>query len=255
MVFDARPPFEVVKSIETGPITNHVNFARTPKGTFAYVTVGGQNEVKVFRTDNYEHVSTIPTGKLPHGVWPSGDGRRIYVGLENADALAVIDTDRNEVVATVPIGQAPQGIVYVPNAVPEGAGKQGLHPLAIAGQAVHLELAPITSSTVVDPARKATTSVSLFDQGLTQVLQASVAGLQARSPYVLALASNPDGSGHLEPLSVFATNSTGSAIVNATGPIRQIVQGTGTDPRRYLAILPGTINEMAAPVQIQIEPR
>ena len=30
MVFDAQPPFNVLKSIDTGPITNHVNFARTP---------------------------------------------------------------------------------------------------------------------------------------------------------------------------------------------------------------------------------
>ena len=42
-VFDARPPFAVLKTIDTGPITNHVNFVRTANGTFAYVTVGGLN--------------------------------------------------------------------------------------------------------------------------------------------------------------------------------------------------------------------
>src|SRR5579871_6320961 len=46
MVFAARPPFAVLKSINTGPITNHVNFARNASGTFAYVTVGGLNQVK-----------------------------------------------------------------------------------------------------------------------------------------------------------------------------------------------------------------
>jgi hypothetical protein len=30
-----------------------VNFAHTEKGTFAYVTIGGLNEVKVFRTDDF----------------------------------------------------------------------------------------------------------------------------------------------------------------------------------------------------------
>ena len=65
-----------IKSIDTGPITNHVNFARTANGTFAYVTIGGLNEVKVFRTDDFSQVATIPVGKLPHGVWPSGDGSR-----------------------------------------------------------------------------------------------------------------------------------------------------------------------------------
>src|ERR1700757_4961601 len=83
-VFSATPPFNLIKTIDTGPITNHVNFAHTAKDTFAYVTVGGLNQVKVFRTDDFSEVATIPVGNLPHGVWPSGDGSRIYVGLENA---------------------------------------------------------------------------------------------------------------------------------------------------------------------------
>src|SRR5580658_6109432 len=45
MVFDARPPFSLLKTLDTGPITNHVNFAVNAKGSFAYVTVGGLNEV------------------------------------------------------------------------------------------------------------------------------------------------------------------------------------------------------------------
>ena len=118
-VFDARPPFAVIKTIDTGPITNHVNFAHNANGTFAYVTVGGLNEVKVFRTDDFAQVATIPVGNLPHGIWPSGDGSRVYVGLENADAMTAIDTLTNKVIATIPIGQAPQAITYVPNAVPE----------------------------------------------------------------------------------------------------------------------------------------
>ena len=91
-VFDAQPPFTLLKTLDTGPITNHVNFVHNANGTFAYVTVGGLNEVKVFRTDDFSQVATIPVGKLPHGIWPSGDGTRVYVGLENADALAAIDT-------------------------------------------------------------------------------------------------------------------------------------------------------------------
>src|SRR5262245_59063267 len=55
-VFEARPPFGALKTLDTGPITNHVNFVRTPKGTFAYVTVGGLNQVKVFRTSDFSQV-------------------------------------------------------------------------------------------------------------------------------------------------------------------------------------------------------
>src|SRR6201997_4475506 len=98
-VFDARPPFALLKMLDTGPITNHANFARTSKGTFAYVTIGGLNQVKVFRTDDFSQVASIAVGNLPHGVWPSGDGTRIYVGLENDDALAAIDTATNKVIA------------------------------------------------------------------------------------------------------------------------------------------------------------
>jgi hypothetical protein len=68
-------------------------------------------------------------------------------------------------------------------------------------------------------------SVSLFDQSLTQVRQASVTGLEPKRPYVLALSDTPDGKGALEPLAAFTTNPAGAAIVNALGPIRQIVHG------------------------------
>jgi len=109
MVFNAVAPFNVLKVLDTGPITNHVNIVRNAHGQFAYVTVGGLNQVKVFRTDDYEQVATIDVGALPHGIWPSGDGTRVYVGLENADGAAVIDTLENKLVATIPLGQGPQG--------------------------------------------------------------------------------------------------------------------------------------------------
>src|SRR5579872_4047233 len=141
-VFNARPPFNLIKSFDTGPITNHVNFAHTAKATFAYVTIGGLNQVKVFRTDDFSEVATIPVGNLPHGIWPSGDGTRVYVGLENADALAVIDSTTNKVVANVPIGQAPQAIAYVPNAAPNPDDRENLQALGVAGQVAHLALAP-----------------------------------------------------------------------------------------------------------------
>jgi YVTN family beta-propeller protein len=62
MVFNARPPLEVIKVIETGPITNHVNIARNAHGQFAYMTIGGLNAVRVFKTDTFEKVAMIPTG-------------------------------------------------------------------------------------------------------------------------------------------------------------------------------------------------
>jgi YVTN family beta-propeller protein len=251
MVFDARPPFAPIKSIKTGPITNHVNFARTRKGTFAYVTVGGLNIVKVFRTDDFSQVATIPVGKLPHGVWPSGDGSRIYVGIENADELNAIDTATNTVVGRVPIGQAPQAIVYVPNAVPERDGLKGLQPLGTAGQAALLVLAPLRGGNAGNGS-DAPTSVSLFDQGLVQVLQVSATGLEPKRPYVLALADHADGSGALQPLEKFMANPAGSAIVNTIGPIRQLVQPGARDKRQYLVIATEAEGKPGQPVQVQV---
>jgi YVTN family beta-propeller protein len=221
---------------------------RNANGMFAYVTVGGLNEVQVYRTDNFSKVTTIPVGKLPHGIWPSGDGTRVYIGLENEDRIAAIDTLTNKVIATSPIGQAAQAIVYVPDAVPDGPGTQGLKPLGIAGLSTQLWLAP--------PGRKgekAPTSVSLSDQGLVQVLEASVTGLEPGKPYVLALSSEASGAGVLEPLQGFMTNPAGAAIVNAIGPIRQVVRGEDKIQRRYLVIAPGTAGSLGAPVQVQSE--
>jgi YVTN family beta-propeller protein len=244
VAINARPPFNTLKVLDTGPITNHVNFADNAKGRFAYVTVGGLNQVEVFRRDDFSKVATIPVGRLPHGLWPSGDGSRIYVGLENGDGVAAIDTLTNTVTATIPIGQAPQALNYVPDAVPEGDGRAGLTPLGLSGQSAQVVLR--AKSGGAPP-----TSVALFDQGLIQVLQASVTGLRPKAPYVLALAEHADGSGALLPLASFKTNPAGSAIVNAAGPIRQLVLGPATDMHRYLVIAPGTPDRPGSPVQIQ----
>jgi YVTN family beta-propeller protein len=248
-VFEAAPPFKLIKTLDIGPIANHVNLVNNANGTFAYITVGGLNQVQVYRTDTFEKIATIPVGNLPHGVWPSGDGTRVYVGLENADAFAVIDTLSNKVIATIPIGQAPQAIAYVPNAVSQGPGTDNLKPLGVAGQAVHLTL-----NAVGQTSDQAPTSVTLFNQGLTQVLQAAVTGLEPKQAYTLALADKADGSGKLEPLSMFMTNPAGSAIVNTIGPIRQIVQSNAPEQRRYLVVMAGKPDQLGEVRQVQANP-
>ncbi len=170
---------------------------------------------------------------------------------ENADSVTAIDTMTNKVIATSPVGQAPQAITYVPNAVPEGDGKQGLEPIGLAGQTTHLMLAAVEDGKAKHDAGTSPTSVSLFDQGLIQVVQAAVTGLEPKQPYVLALADQSDGKGPLEPLAAFMTNPAGSAIVNATGPIRQIVQGEDKTMRRFLVIAHGDAAKPGPVVQVQ----
>lgn len=246
-VFNAEPPFNVLKVIDTGPITNHVNIVHNANGTFAYVTVGGLNEVKVFRTNDFSEVATISTGRLPHGIWVSGDGTRVYIGLEIDDGVTAIDTLTNKVIATTPIGQAPQALLYVPGAVHSGSGTENLQPLGVAGEVTQLVLAPSAATSGKPP-----TSVSLYNQGLIQVLEASVTGLEPKQPYLLALAEKPDGTGALQPLQPFTTNAAGAAIVNAIGPIRQLVRSSSPAERRYLLILSGTAGKTAPPVQVEL---
>ena len=81
-VFSAKPPFEQNALLDTGPITNHVNFVNNRNGKFAYVTIGGLGRSEsVSQRATPQLVATIPVGDLPHGIWPSGDGSRVYVAL------------------------------------------------------------------------------------------------------------------------------------------------------------------------------
>src|SRR5258708_30370150 len=100
--------------------------------------------------------------------------------MGKGDAVNAIDQATNSVIATIPNGQAAQALVYVPQAVPTAtAGAENLTPLGLASKAVHLALAA--------PDMTRTTTVSLFDQGLTQVLQAAVAGLEPARPSIVVL--------------------------------------------------------------------
>jgi hypothetical protein len=74
--------------------------------------------------------------------------------------------------------------------------------------------------------------------------------LQPKSEYVLAMSNQPDGGGGLEPLASFTTNPSGSAIVNAIGPIRQMVEKESTS-RRYMVIAAGKAAHPGAIAQVQ----
>lgn len=247
-VFNADPPFNVISILNTGAITNHVNIVRNTYGQFAYITVGGENTVKVYTTTNTPQlVATIPTGELPHGLWPSGDGTRVYVCLENGTGMQAINTLTNKVVATLPGGQACQALVYVPQAVPTGDGLSNLMPLKSYGQSVHLYMGPQGSS-----AAKASTTVTLNYQGSLDLLEAAVTGLHPYTNYTLGYAPDlGDPGNNFQALSTFKTNAAGAQIVESIGPFRQIVAGTPqAGDQRFLEIVP-TGGTQPAQVQLQ----
>ena len=223
-VFSAKPPFEQKAVLDTGPITNHVNFANNRNGKFAYVTVGGANEVKAFRRGAPpELVATIPVGELPHGIWPSGDGSRVYVALENGEHCVAIDTVTNKVIANIPIGQTTQALVYVPNAVSSASGTENLMPLGAAANTARLHLE--AGGTALPEAQA---SVAVNSLGLLDLVQIAARGLAPQTQYQVYLAeSHQSPFGKLEPLAVLKTNPDGAGIVQAIGPLKVLA---GNDP-------------------------
>ena len=237
-VFRAKPPFEQIALLDTGPITNHVNFVNNRNGKFAYVTIGGANEVKAYRRGAKPGlVATISVGDLPHGIWPSGDGTRVYVGLENGEHAVAIDTLSNKLIANIPIGQTTQALVYVPSAVPNGDGTANLAPLGVAGQTLHIEMLPPSGA-----GSNARATVALNSLGVIDLLEIAVAGLQPGQEYELFLVDSlakPDAS--RIPLAKFKTWPNGAAVAQAIGPLRTVVAATEgaagkQSEQRYLVV-------------------
>lgn len=221
-VVSAKPPFQTLIVLETGPITNHVTFVTNAKGSFAYVSVGGKDQVLVYRRDQGSPpklVATIKTGDLPHGLWGSGDGGRVYVGLENGDAVQAIDTITNQIIATIPVGQLPQALVYVPNATTSSNGTANLKPLGPATGALHIELVPPERSNSAAHA-----SVSINSLGLIDNLQIAATGLEPGKKYRLVLV----GGSEPQDLVTFAAGIGGVAIAQTLGPLKRVVSASQT---------------------------
>jgi hypothetical protein len=119
-----------------------------------------------------------------------------------------------------------------------------LADIGAASEAVHLTLASAGAS-------NAQTTVTLNNQGLIDLLQAAVTGLEPKKPYLLGLVANADGSGTLEPIAKFMSNPAGAAIVVAIGPLRKAVAGSEDAPRRYLVVAPVNDGKPGAVLQVQ----
>lgn len=128
---------KVISVVESGPETNHPNFAVINGTTYAFVTVAAMNATRVYSQASPAEVPVFvknirSSGVQPHGLWPSADNTRMYAVNEHSDTMDIIDTNSLEVIKTIRIAQEGQALIYVSNAVPEGMngtqnlGKQGL---------------------------------------------------------------------------------------------------------------------------------
>lgn len=213
--------FEVKQVIDTGLVTNHLGFARTARGTFAYVSVGAENVVKVYSTGAQAAlIDTIAVGALPHGIWPSGDGSRMYVGLENGDAVDVIDTASNKVISRIPVGQAPQALVYLSHAAGAGAGAG-----AGTGKADANLVPRVNADSINVPlkptAKQGTGFVVVRNLGLVDSIEAFLYKLKPMTVYHVYVGTQTD------PVASFKTNAMGMANGTAIGPLRKLANQVG----------------------------
>jgi YVTN family beta-propeller protein len=219
---------EVTGVIDTGFITNHLAFAKVGGKVYGYVTVGGENVVKVYTTDKEAKlVATIPTGALPHGIWTSDDSSRVYVGLENGDGAEVIDTVTNRVVAHMPGGQAPQALVFLSNVAAPGS-TENLKP-RVNGDSTNLKLKPAAGGS------EAKGFVVARPLGVVDAIEVAVFKLKPANAYSVYLGAQQIGA--------LRTDAKGNADVTMIGPVRNFGAAAGTQPAPgtvHLSVVEGT---------------
>jgi len=231
--------FETEGVIETGAGTNHVNFAGagggsrysgSAEGDFAYVTVGGENVVKVYSRTR-QLVATISVGPNPHGLWPSGDGSKLYVVLENGDAVDVIDTKSNTKIKQIESGQAPQALVYAVKAVPTGDGLANLETY-MPSMPLNFRLTPGGAAPV--PGIGGGVIVRTLE-GIDELILA-LRKLMPQTTYTLYLSDHKSISANREAVLVFKTDENGAVEVNAYYQIKLRLSG------RFFQVLKGDKN-------------
>jgi DNA-binding beta-propeller fold protein YncE len=205
----------VTTVLNTGPITNHVTFFYLNKKLLMLVTVGGENKVRIFDVaNNFKQTDTVIVGALPHGIWPSKDGKLVYVGLEYADQVQGINLETMKVLPPVEIGQSPQALVYADNAVTDVNDRSGLTPLndTTATQVFTLKNTDGT---------KAIGRVAIRSIGLTELVEQIITGLKPGTSYTLALSRSGSTLYTADyEINSFSADTTGRYAGQSTGLIK-----------------------------------
>lgn len=231
--------FRQLHVLDTGKVTNHAQFANISQGEFAYVSIGGENMVKVYRRGGGapQLIKRIPTGATPHGLWPSADGSRIYVVLEDGDAVQVIDTSSNEVIKTIPIGQMPQALVYVPHAAPSGGGAENLARVRVGLPVVKFKLMIPDKPFPFLPESVGKVEASGVARSLEGVdsLDLMVKGLPPDAEYTVFLSEKATGPfGAVQYVAGFKTDSEGKGEVSVQTIVFDAFALTGSASGRKL---------------------
>jgi YVTN family beta-propeller protein len=222
----------VEKVLTTGAITNHVTFSNIKGRLMMLVTVGGENKVRVFDVaKHFLQTDTINVGALPHGLWPSADGKLMYVGLEFGDQVQGIDLQNMKVISNIQIGQSPQALVYADQAVSSPENKSNLSAL---NDPKSTQVVGLNSN-----ARefKGHGRLAIRTIGLADLVEQIFTMLEPNKSYTLALTKNAAAPFNPDyELNSFTTDATGKYMGQSTGLVNKIEVASGTAYKHVILV-------------------
>lgn len=183
-----------VMKISVGKDPAHVIADRANR--FAYVTISGENAVKVVDLHRRSIVATIPVGEMPHGLRMSPDERQIYVSDMGEDAISFIDVARRKEIARVRAGSKPVQVAVAPNGKTVYATLAGENAVAVLDVASHKVLArvPVGSNPAQLYMSPEGSRVYVADQGTKKAPGHTVSVIDAVSRKVIASVSVASGA-------------------------------------------------------------
>jgi len=220
---------EVEATLETGPVTNHVVALDTPEGDkLLYITIGGLNAVKVYdrsKAPAFEFITQTAVGEMPHGIWPSGDDTKVYIGNENDDTVSVMETRSHSVTSVIKVGQNPQALVYVTNAISSEDPRNDVAELrpTIKSTAQTIELLPSDASTFAG-GNLNFRGLATHEQGVTRISNA-----QPETTYNVWLTGDLELNGPSTLLAVLTTDGNGNDQKDFIVPMGSFQSTDGAD--------------------------
>lgn len=198
---------KVISYLDTGFYTQHVFLVpKDSQSYWSYVTVGGLGLVKVYLVEKevVKEITQIKTGGVPHGVWSSPQGEKIFVGLELGDSVSVLDGESKKEKVKIKIGQSPQTVLYVADAITNSrAGTDNLTPLIQAVNSLEFRMS--------DKNFQPMGSFSIRNIGVIDYFSLILKNLKNNTEYSFY-------SGDKENLVVtFSSDAKGVAVINGVG--------------------------------------
>lgn len=209
---------KVVKELATGALTNHVSFLKGADGKLLMpVTVGTENAVKIYDVaDDYKLIATVPTEYVPHGMWPSADGKFLYVDLEYSDQVQAIDMTTFKALPVIQVGQSPQALLYAKNAVSKPENAENLVPLATTKAPFTMDLALVNGNT------QGKGVVAVRAIGLADLIEQEFIQLKPGTKYSVALAKTRGTTEGSYEINRFTTNPKGGYKGQSTGLTKSV---------------------------------